>query len=463
FSTGGYFQTKEGKVKINFITIEEDAARQIEKDEKKIVYRLDRLGIPLLELVTAPDIKTPEQAKDAARAIGEVCRLTCKAKRGQGTARQDINVSIKDGARCEIKGASEFDLIDEYVRKEVERQVMLIKIKKELAKRKITLSKEVKNHYDVTSVFRNTESKIIKPVLKKKGVVYALKLPGFACLIGGAKGKPRLGQEFSSHAKIHAGVKGIFHSDELPNYGVTKENVEKITKQLNCKKEDAFILVTEKRETALTAIEAVYKRALKCFHGVPGETRNPQEDGTSEYMRPLGSGARMYPETDIKVRKITEKMITETTLPETADKRYAKYVKHGLSKEQANKMKLSNWACYFNKTITTGKVDAKLAATVLLNTLTSLKRDGFPVEKLQKERITEVLLAVQKGKVSKDVITEILGQLSENPHADLNDLIKTLGFESKDTKEVETMVKKVVAANKAMIKEQGMRALGPLM
>lgn len=123
---GGYVETKYGKVGIEGIFLEEDAAREISHDEKSVTYRLDRLGIPLIEISTSPDIKSPEQAKEVALFIGDVLR-SCKVKRGLGTIRQDVNMSIRGGARTELKGVQDPDIIIESMNKEIERQLDTIK------------------------------------------------------------------------------------------------------------------------------------------------------------------------------------------------------------------------------------------------------------------------------------------------------------------------------------------------
>ena len=125
----GYLETPEGKVSIATIALEEDAARIISRHENKIIYRLDRLGIPLVEIATNPDIKTPQQAKSTALKLGEILRA-CKVKRGIGTIRQDVNMSIsfsgKQGSRIEIKGVQEPDLIEKTILTEIERQKPLV-------------------------------------------------------------------------------------------------------------------------------------------------------------------------------------------------------------------------------------------------------------------------------------------------------------------------------------------------
>jgi len=125
----GFIETSFGKVKIDTIMIEEDAARSIETDEKKAVFRLDRLGIPLVEVATAPDMDTPEKIKEAALKIGEILR-SCKVRRGIGTIRQDLNISVKGHDRVEVKGFQDPKMMIDTVNKEIERQFDEIKKKK---------------------------------------------------------------------------------------------------------------------------------------------------------------------------------------------------------------------------------------------------------------------------------------------------------------------------------------------
>lgn len=99
----GYIETSFGKVPVDSVALEEDSARFIEGDAKRSVYRLDRLGIPLVEIGTSPVMKNPDQVKEAALKLGEILRA-CKVKRGIGTIRQDVNVSIKGHDKVEIKG-----------------------------------------------------------------------------------------------------------------------------------------------------------------------------------------------------------------------------------------------------------------------------------------------------------------------------------------------------------------------
>ncbi|MCF2241439.1 Glu-tRNA(Gln) amidotransferase subunit GatE, partial [Halobacterium salinarum] len=292
---GGAIDTSEGPVGIEDLMLEEESAQRIEDREDGVLYSLDRLGIPLVEIGTKPDISSPAQAREAAERIGMLLRSTGKVKRGLGTIRQDVNVSIADGARVEMKGVQSLDDIDDLVREEVRRQVELLDIADELDARGATVGKP----RDVTDVFADTESGVIRGALDDGGEVHAVPLHGFDGLVGRElQADRRLGTEFSDHAKRH-GAGGIFHTDELPAYGVTAAEVAALRDAVGAGGDDAVAIVADDPETAAQSIQAVAERAETAMAGVPEETRGANDDGTSKYLRPLPGAARMYPETDV--------------------------------------------------------------------------------------------------------------------------------------------------------------------
>ncbi len=289
-ATGGEIALKTKSLGVQTIVLEEDAARPTSREGNKIHYRLDRLGIPLIELATEPGIETPEEAKEAALAIGTLFRLTGKVKRGLGTIRQDLNVSIRGGARVEIKGVQELEIIDEYVRREVNRQQGLLEVRKELVARGLGNANLRLAPKDLTGIFAATNSGILKGSLSKGEKVFGLRLEKFRGIIG-KELQPgrRLGTEFADYVKTRTGLRGIFHSDELPNYGITQEEAAAAAKELLCADKDAFVLVAASEEKALKALAGVFSRAQQCLEGIPEETRGAVEGGNTEYLRPLAS------------------------------------------------------------------------------------------------------------------------------------------------------------------------------
>lgn len=146
----GYIETSKGKVGIESLLLEEDAARIVERKQDKEIYRLDRLGVPLVEVVTAPDIKDAEHAKEVALQIGDILR-SCKVKRGIGTIRQDVNISIRGENRVEIKGMQNMSIFIKAIENEVERQ-------KKLSDSKKPTEMEVRN------VLPDASSKFMRPL-----------------------------------------------------------------------------------------------------------------------------------------------------------------------------------------------------------------------------------------------------------------------------------------------------------
>ena len=461
---GGKVKLKNKELGIQTIALEEDAARPMEKTDTHITYRLDRLGIPLIELATAPGIETPEEAKEAAFAIGTIFRLTGKVKRGLGTIRQDLNISIKEGARIEIKGVQDLAIIDEYARREVQRQVKLVEIKKELEKRGMKKSMKFK-FQDLGNLFTETQAKIILGTLKNNGSVLGLKLEKFKGLIG-LEIQPgrRLGTEFANYVKTKTGLKGIFHSDEMPNYGISEKEVEETNKALGCGKEDAFVLVAAPKEKAEKAIEIVFERAKSCLDGVLEETRGALEGGNTEYLRPLPGAARMYPETDLDSIIVDEKTLTKIRkqLPLSLGEREALYKKLGLNEKHVNAMKTSNYARLFEKKTSEG-CDAKKTVVFLLETTVEARRNGAKLEALGEKDLEEFIDGINSGKIINEIQSELLIEKSKNPLVPLKGLLEKMGATSAQKGEIEKVVKKVVEANTALVKAKGMGAIGALM
>lgn len=290
------------RIGILSVCLEEDACRRIGATDTDVVWRTDRLGIPLIEVATAPDMRTPEEVMEVALRIGTLLRATKRVKRGIGTIREDLNISIPDGARIEIKGVQELRMLPDFVRNEVRRQKMLVRVRDILRERGVGAVPFAAE--DVTEVFRGCGAKVIMGALQSKGVVLAARLPGFAGLMNGDGGSLRLGAEMAQYART-AGVKGIFHSDELPNYGIEQEYVDALKEHLALTDEyDAFVICAAPGRKASAALKLAVDRANAAIDGVPEETRDPLPDGTTRYSRPLPGAARMYPETDVPPTEI---------------------------------------------------------------------------------------------------------------------------------------------------------------
>lgn len=455
-ATDGEITTSDGSVGIEDVMLEEESAQRVAETDDGVRYSLDRLGIPLVEIGTRPDISTPEQAREAAERIGMLLRSTGKVKRGLGTIRQDVNVSIAEGARVEMKGVQSLDDIDDLVRFEVGRQVELLDIRDELRERDASVG-EVQ---DVTDTFADTESGVIRGALDANGSVMAVVLAGFDGLVGRElQPDRRLGTELSDHAKRH-GAGGVFHTDELPAYGVTEAEVEALREATGAGGEDAVVIVADDDETAALAIEAAAERARTAIEGVPEETRGANEDGTTRYLRPLPGAARMYPETDVPP---VEPDATEVETPELLTERVERYQSElGLGAGLAEQVAYGRRMPLFERAVEMG-VDPTLAAGTLESTVTELRRDGVPVENLGDEQFEQVFELVVDGEVAKEGLTELLAALAENPELSASEAAEQEGLGSAGEDEVREAVVSVVDRNEEQVEEQGMGAFSALM
>ncbi|GAB7095565.1 Glu-tRNA(Gln) amidotransferase subunit GatE [Halolamina litorea] len=452
----GEIETDDGSVGIVDVMLEEESAQRVEETEEGVRYSLDRLGIPLVEIGTAPDIRTPEQAYEAAEHIGMLLRSTGSVKRGLGTIRQDVNVSIEEGARVEIKGVQALGDIRDIVAGEVDRQAELLDIREELAARDAAVG-EVE---DVAQVFEDTDSGVIRGALDSGGEVFAVPLYGFDGLVGRElQPDRRLGTELSDHAK-RAGAGGIFHTDELPAYGVTAEEVEALKAAVDAGENDAVALVAADAGVAEQAIEAAADRARTAIEGVPEETRGANDDGTTRYLRPLPGAARMYPETDVPP---VEPDPSEVETPELLTDRVERYAAEmGLDEGLAEQVAFGRRMVLFEEAVEAG-VDPTFAASTLESTLTELSREGVDVDAIRDDALLGTLLLVEDGELPKEGVNPVLTALAEDPELTPEEAMDEAGVGGVSEDEVREAVQEVVERNAAQVEEQGMGAFSALM
>lgn len=462
-ATGGKLETKKGTITIQTICLEEDAARKVGEDSEFIDYRLDRLGIPLVEIATGPDFTDPRTPAEAALKVGQLIRATGKVKRGIGTIRQDINVSIRDGARQEIKGVQELSLIPILVEREVKRQLALLRIKEELVGRGATRVEG--KAVNVGKVFSKTKCKVIANVLVKRGTVLAVKLPKFGGLVG-KELQPgrRFGTELADYAKVYGKVGGIFHTDELPSYGISVEEVSKMRNVLSAVADDAIAIVVAKKGNAEKALDAVIARANQALLGVPEETRRALLDGNTEFMRPLPGAARMYVETDIPPIVVDEKKLDciRKMLPELPEQKVKRYIdEYKLNKELAERMSLSENSKLFEDLVEKHVIDPTLIATTLEETLVSLKREGIIIKNIQRAALDEIFDLIKMGEVAKEVIPDILREVAKG--FGVPDVVQRLSLRKITEAELAKMVSDVIQENWVLIEKRGRDAMQPLM
>ena len=490
-STGGTLETSSDSVGISVLCLEEDSARKLDTyatdTGECVIYNLDRLGLPLIEIATDPDVKTPEHAKETSIALGRTLRQTRRVRRGLGSIRQDLNVSIACGDRIEIKGCQDLNWIPRIIKLEMARQLHFYRLANTLRNQlslpalpsdrrldNATIEASVRDKVaqalplklaDVTEFFADCESKMVVNGLQKSYTMLALPLPGLAGKIGtkqlDSEGSqlPRLGRELAGAAKL-AGVKGVFHSDELPAYGIEISNVESVRTALKLSDDDGFVLCLAPKWQAELALESVLLRARAAWHRIPQEVRNvvikkgAPDDGTTAPMRPLPGGARMYPETDIPTQMIDSQKWQSIidNLPMTDSERQIRMNKFDVSSDQKDQILARELDDVFVEY--QGGLPAKAWAAVLLEN-----------DEIDPRLSSLVLSAKEAGEITREAINDVIAHFAGHI-PEISDIVayaEQHGLKPADESELGDIIAAVVAERLDFVKERGMGAIGPLM
>ncbi len=443
------------------ICLEEDAARKIRDVGEEVVYRLDRLGIPLIEIATGPEIASGEEAREVAEEIGALVRATGRARRGIGTVREDLNVSVEGGHRVEIKGVQELRKIGEYVRREAERQTVLLGVRDAL--RAAHASVGGPEGVDVTALVADIPNGPIADATGKGGPVLALSLPGFAGHFRSPPGtEERLGRELADQARA-AGLRGLLHSDELPAFGVTPAHVAAIRSFLRLGPGDGFVLVADRSaERAARAVAQVARRAAEALDGVPGETRDPLPDGRTRYSRPLPGRDRMYPETDVPPLSVPTERIVQLrrALPERpAELRARLAATLGLSDEIVRQV-VAAGVVEELEDLTGRGYPAALVARLVTQEVPAVVRP--PTDGFSRDALAALLSAARDGRIAKEGFLPVLQALAEGA-ATVPEAIERAGLAGFTAADLADLVARVVAADRDLIDSRGDAAFSAVM
>ena len=455
-STGGYVEVGGRRIGIQSVCCEEDACRKIERKDRSVVYRLDRLGVPLLEIATEPDIDSPELLKETARKIGMLLRAAGNVRRGIGTIREDINISVEGGSRVEIKGVQELEMLPRIAAGEALRQRRLIDARALLRERKAHAGGR---WTDVTPLLSGSESALIASALKKGERIGAMLLIGFRGTLQ-KDGNSVIGREIAQYLRP-LGVKGILHSDELPAYGISEEEKERVSRHLKLGENDAFVLCAAEAGMMDTIFRTVASRAAMSLSGVPEETRDAKEDGTTAYSRPLPGSARMYPETDVLPVSVghewTERL--KADLPEPFDVQARKLSDDfGIHIQQATQLAEEGWTALFTG-MCSNYGNASVLARILLNYLPEAEKlygrsADSPVF------LETVMKALAEGRFAKEAVEQIIKCVVSGK--DIQECLEAAAS-AVSRSDAERIIRRIVAEHHELISERGEAALSPLM
>lgn len=458
----GKLKTKHGDVDINGINLEEDSCRAISREDGHTIFSLDRQGIPLIEITTGPQIYSPTQMIDTARQIGNILRSFPEVRRGLGTIRQDLNVSIAGGSRIEIKGAQNLKLIGDVVEAEAKRQIVHLSIIEELKNRGIN-NKNFSDFkvYDVSDIFRNCESNVVKSNAGGENLgVFAIKLFNFKDVIGHeVQENYRFATEISDRNKTHfPNIKGLFHSDELPKYGISDIEVKNVFDVLKLNDNDSFILIANKKDVAKKSLENIFEIISELLLGVPSEVRQVDSKGlVTKFLRPMPGGARMYPETDIRDIIVDDNYLNEmkSKLPELFSDKIDR-LKDDLNLEENKILEVMDKFSeeQVKELIEISGKTAKFIYSVLFDIPKDIKkREGVEIFDFRYSLLCDILSEVKNEVVTQQTIRDLFVSLYKDKLKEVDNLKaylddKGLILEVVDDEVLENKIKEIVQNNK---------------
>lgn len=452
----GFVEVSGKRIGIESVCIEEDAGRIIASEDNSATFRLDRLGIPLVEITTAPDISSPKEAREVAGRIGLLLRMTGRVGRGLGTIRQDINVSADRGARVELKGVQSLGEIPIIVERELARQDALVRIGEKYgqALSKASEGKVPLPTAELTDCFSGTECKLLKG---KR--VFGRSFPGIAGMLKEPLDEGRtFGKEVAEKVRVLTKAKGFIHTDEdISKYRISPEEISKARKALFAGENDLVFIVTGESsfdfEGPLNGIE---ERIFSAGKGVPGETRKANTDNSSSFLRPISGSARFYPETDVSPVE-TAPLLGKLVRIEAPEERLASLKSLGLSEKLAEGILVSEKYWFFQKALD-AKIPATLSATLVEETIPYLERkSAFDISKLPEESVGLFLKRVGEGKILREAIPGALESLGRGES--IPDSQKSL-----DKEDVSEEIGSLVREKAEYIRKEGLpRAMSGLM
>lgn len=463
-SQGGFYEVDGKKIGIQSVCLEEDAARILGDEGSVRKYSLDRLGIPLVEIATEPFKVSPKDIKKIALSLGRILRGTKKVRRGLGSIRQDVNVSIMEGdVVVEVKGVQQLDQLEKVVEYEARRQYGLLQISKDLKSQGLKRPEKI----DVTGTVRSWNSKIIKSAVEKKHEIVLMIFEGMAGVFGKEHVSGiRLGRDVAELVRFF-GLGGIFHSDELPAYGILQDDLDGLKERYGVGRGDAFLVLAVPPAMSDIVTEQIFLRMTDiCENGIPKDTRLATQAGETKFLRPRPGAARMYPETDIPPITVSERELewAREKVPKSWDESIAEIqAKFEINAQLAEQIFDSRYMELFEGIASKVSVSPVFVASTLCSSITSLERGGLDSSLLKNDEIVKTFEFLDGGKIAKESVEIIFENIMAGKSDTVEDAMKNASIKTVDGADLERIIEEIVDKNVEIVNNQKERAVGPLM
>lgn len=412
-SIGGTIPYKNRQINIIQLSIEEDSCREVSDFGHRRVYIADRLGMPLIETVTAPDMKTPFEVAEVGKILSNIAKSTGKVRTGAGAAREDVNVSVTGGTRIEIKGVPSLKRIPLLTYNEAMRQWNLLRLKEELKKRNITSESFSSKNDFITRILRKTKYLPISNALNEEMIIGSVILRGFKGLLNWqTQTETYFSKEISERVRVVAcltTLPNIIHSDSTSET-ISIAEWQKVKKAIGANDNDTVVIVWGSEMDVDTAMKEIAIRAKEATIGIPSETRQALKDGTTGFERILPGPERMYPDTDLPPKRIKEDRIKkiQSQLPGFFCDRVKWYREIGVPNDLIEPLAISRLSNLFEEVVSEWKLNPKLAAVVLIQYPKRLKKMGLKFDNIDQKLFKDILKAYKDGLLAKEGILSVM-------------------------------------------------------
>jgi glutamyl-tRNA(Gln) amidotransferase subunit E len=446
----GKLPFNDREISITQVSVEEDSCREVSDRGHLIVWRTDRLGMPLIETVTGPDLRTPEEVEEAILLVGRVCRSTGHVRVGMGASRQDVNVSVRGGRRVEIKGVPKAGWAPKLVHGEAVRQVNLLELRDELHERGVTSEDElVITHHDVTNLAAGSTIDVLKRATwelflagedRRAGFecgsgpfcVRAVKLDGLAgTLAWPTQPGKTFADELKGRVRVIAGLDQqpiLLHSEDWP--AEATDELDHLRHEVGCTDADALVVVWGAEQDTLTAAEEIRLRFVDAADGIPNETRQPFEDGATDFERILPGPDRMYPDTDSPPQRVTRERVErlQEPLPQPPWVREERYSAAGVPRQVIHFLIRRGGAQLVDAVVKGASADLRRACFFFGERIRGLRRSGVLVDAIDTYAWIDLFALADRDPVLWEAIDELIRWMAENPDRILEDYTSAAGL-----------------------------------
>lgn len=415
----GWLPFRGRRLTVTHVSVEEDSCREVSDKGHRIVWRTDRLGMPLTETVTGPELRTPDEVREAILLCGLTSRSMRRVRTGIGASRQDVNVSVRGGSRVEIKGVPRAGLAVRLVHNEGIRQCNLLALRDELHRRGFKTPESVQvRPYDVSDLWAAADLGFIRRALESGGRVFAVKVPGMAGLAQHpTQPDTTFVDELAGRIRVIACLDEapiVFAGSSMPEFPGRLAVLERMRKRLQMTPNDEFFVVFGPEQDVRTAAEEIRLRFGDATQGVPKETRQSLVGGYTTFERILPGPDRMYPDTDSPPTRVFPDRVQRIRdqLKPRPWERLERYLAWRVPEETVRYLVRRGGADIVDAVVKHTGVDGRLAAIQVGQRAKALRRAGVPIDRLGADEWVQVFELVAQGRIPVETIPAVATRMA---------------------------------------------------